>query len=143
MKKGLRNLIVIAFITILTATIVYAATWNYVFKHTPSWSVGTAIEVQYPVGTPISAGSSPSWGTVYAGANARNYRVINRSTGAIKVDISKELAPTGYALTHNVTSPFNLTNNGDFKDIQFVLTVPEAYGPTTNNCTIEFTVTGS
>lgn len=141
MKKILRNLIVIALLTILSVAIVYAV---YVYVHTnyPSWTVAEAIEVQYPIGTAVSRGSSPNWGTVYVGTNTRDYRVINRSNGPISVDISRESVPSNYALTHNITSPFSLVNNGDFIDIRFILTVPVAYGASTNNGTITFTVTG-
>jgi hypothetical protein len=141
MKKSLRNLMVVALLTVLSVVVVYAA-YTYIHTHYPSWNVASAaIEVQFPIGTGISAGSFPDWGTVYVGSNTRDYRVINRSSGSINVTIS-EAAPSNYGLIHNVTSPFTLVNNGDFIDIRFTLTVPAAYGASTNNGTITFTATG-
>jgi hypothetical protein len=141
MKKVLRNLIVIALLTILSAAIVYAV-YTTLHTHYPSWTVESAIEVQYPIGTAVSTGSSADWGTVYVGTNTRDYRVISRSDVSISVDISLERAPSNYVLTHNVTAPFTLVHNGDFIDIRFTLIVPSTYGSSTDNGTITFTIRG-
>jgi hypothetical protein len=141
MKKVLRNAIVIALLAILSVTIVYAV-YKTTHTHYPSWTVESAIEVQYPIGTAVSTGSSINWGVVYVGTNSRDYRVISRSDVSISVDISLERAPSNYALTHNVTAPFTLAHNGDFIDIRFYLIVNSTYGQSNNNCTIQFTITG-